>query len=63
MGTRLISICLSEMKTGTVIFIHGMAVLGAEDPRVQQLARALTVAGLKVLIPHLTTTRGTQDRA
>lgn len=43
--------------TGTVIFIHGMAVLGAEDPRVQQLARALTVAGLKVLIPHLTTIR------
>ena len=43
--------------SGTVIFIHGMAALGAEDPRVQQLARALTAAGLKVLIPHLPTIR------
>ena len=39
--------------SGTVIFIHGMAALGAEDPRVKQLAGALTAAGLKVLIPQL----------
>ena len=38
---------------GTVVFIHGMSVLGREDPRVRQLAVALTAAGLQVLVPEL----------
>ena len=42
---------------GTVVFIHGMSVLGREDPRVRQLAVALTTAGLQVLVPELPSIR------
>jgi len=36
---------------GTVVFIHGMSVLGRRDPRIVNLAQALAAAGCRVLIP------------
>ena len=47
----------SGSALGTVVFIHGMSVLGREDPRVRQLAVALTTAGLQVLVPELPSIR------
>ena len=42
---------------GTVVFIHGMSVLGREDPRIRQLAVALSTTGLQVLVPELPSIR------
>ena len=47
----------SGSALGTVVFIHGMSVLGREDPRVRQLAVALTTTGLQVLVPELSSIR------
>ena len=47
---------------GTLIFIHGMSVLGREDPRVVHLAEALAAAGYRVLIPDFPSIRALEIR-
>ena len=47
----------SGFARGTVVFIHGMSVLGREDPRIRQLAVALSTTGLQVLVPELPSIR------
>ena len=42
---------------GTLIFVHGMAKLGKDDPRVVQLAESIARTGYRVIVPDLPSIR------
>ncbi|MBO67950.1 MAG: hypothetical protein CL398_06520 [Acidiferrobacteraceae bacterium] len=42
---------------GTLIFIHGMSLLGREDPRIAHFSEALALAGYRVLVPDFPSIR------
>jgi hypothetical protein len=44
-------------SAGTVIFVHGLSVLGHRDPRVEQLGSALATAGFRAVIPAIKSLR------
>ena len=47
----------SRPSFGTVVFVHGLSVLGHRDPRVEQLGRALATAGFRAVIPSIKSLR------
>ena len=47
---------------GTLIFIHGMAALGREDPRVVHLAESIASIGYRVLVPDFPSIRALEIR-